>query len=305
MNARQLSLSAVAAALLAAGSGTALAQSNVDVPGPEAVPIAPSTAASSPGPIMPAPVIEGVPVAPAAGTAPHTYPMPVYTLPAYPGGPVYPVQAYPSAPVYSGTSAYPYPAPAYPGGPIPAGVPPYASPYGTTSYAAGGINPADYDRARADWISECADRYRHDKRDGKGGLIGGLLGALIGGFAGNRIDDKGDRWAGTLIGAGVGGVAGAVVGTLANRTSSSRKSKLDNEALDWCEDYLTRHSSPAYAQPYGYGSYGPVMMVPVMVPKARKHTEQVIEEVVEPAPVIRRTIPHRAPDKRVKLTPIK
>ncbi len=283
MNARQLSLSAIASALLAAGSGTAFAQSSPEAQAPVETPAAPAIPAE-PG-VTPAPAM------------PQAYPAPVYPAPAYPGGPVYPAP-------YAG-STYPvpvYPAPAapYPGGPVAGGVAPHG--HGAVPYPPGGADPAAYDRARADWISECADRYRRDRRDGKGGLIGGLLGALIGGVAGNRIDDKGDRWAGTLIGAGVGGIAGAVIGTVANRSS---RSKIENEALDWCEDYLASRSS---ASGYGYGQphgYGPVMMVPVMVPKGRKCPEEVVEEIVEPAPVIRRTIPRPAPDKRVKLAPTK
>lgn len=37
--------------------------------------------------------------------------------------------------------------------------------------------PADYQRARAEWIDTCVARYRGEKkRDGNGGLIGGLIG---------------------------------------------------------------------------------------------------------------------------------
>lgn len=294
MNARQLSLCTAAGALLAAGSGTAFAQS-----GPDAEMSAE------------APVLPSLPEEPAAQAASDTAPPPPAPLPppaysqsyptaAYPA-PVYPAQAYPAA-----GASY-----AYPGAPV-AGAMPYAypQPYPAGPNAAGTPYPPEYQQVRASWISECAERYRHDRRDGKGGLIGGLLGAAIGGFAGNRIDDRGDRWAGTLIGAGVGGVAGAVIGTLAGRSS---RRKVDDDAFAWCEDYLAGHTAtPAYGygQQYGYGygapagAYGPVMMVPVMVSKGRKCQEDVVEEVAEP-PRIRRYIPKPAPDKRIKLAPSK
>lgn len=227
--------------------------------------------------------------APPAGVAeavepevlPPPAPVPVYPAPVNPS-PVYPAPVYPGAP-YAG------PAHVLPVGPGIAAQP--------TAW------PPEYQQARADWVSECADRYRRDRRDGSGGLIGGLLGAVLGGVAGNRIDDKGDRVAGTLIGAGVGGVAGAVIGTLAGK---SGRRKLETEAVEWCEDYLARHTSTSAS---GYGAYGygqPVMMVQVMVPKRGPCPEQVIEEVVEEPRPIRRYIPPRpAPDKRIRLAPSK
>lgn len=189
--------------------------------------------------------------------------------------------------------------------------------------------PADYQRARAEWIDTCVARYRGEKkRDGNGGLIGGLIGAVVGGFAGNRIDDKGSRLAGTLIGAGVGGVAGAALGSLASRSSRPD----EDEAYAWCEDYLARSSqqqpSYGYPQPYGYGypgaypmqaypalaggccqpayypqAYGPVMMVPVMMPGRNCKKKQVVTEEVVEEKIITRHIP--APDKRVKIVPVK
>lgn len=280
MNVRQLSLCAVAGALLGAGPGTAFAQS-----GPEA-----ETSADAPA-LPEGPSAPDAAPPPPAPIAPQAYPMPVYPAPAYPA------QAYPAP-----GASY-----AYPGAP-PVGAMAYPRPYAAAPGAAPAAYPPEYQQARADWISECAERYRHKKRDGKGGLIGGLLGAAIGGFAGNRIDDHGDRWAGTLIGAGIGGVAGAALGTLAGKSS---RRKLDEEAFAWCEDYLASHTTApvyGYGQPYGYGAYGggygPVMMVPVMVPKGRKCQEEVVEEVAEP-PRIRRYIPKPAPDKRIKLAPAK
>lgn len=229
----------------------------------------------------------------------------VKTLPDAPDTPVIanPAPAYP-APVY--------PAPAYPVAAYPA---PQMAPNATYTGSAPASLPPEYQQARADWVAECVDRYRDDRRDGNGGLIGGLIGSVLGGFAGNRIDDHGDRWAGTLIGAGIGGVAGAVLGTVAGKS----RRRNDDKAIAWCEDYLARHSSaPAYGgpqygaygygQPYGYGqqSYGPVMMVPMMVPKKRNCDcrETMVEEVIEPRP-ISRYIPPRAPDKRIKLVPAK
>lgn len=217
---------------------------------------------------------------------------------AQPPAPVYPAPVYP-APVYPGAtySTPNYPVPAYP-----APAAPYAMPAPGQIPAQPAAYPPEYQQARADWVSECADRYRRDRRDGSGGLIGGLLGAVIGGVAGNRIDDDGDRLAGTLIGAGVGGVAGAVIGTLAGK---SGRRKLDAEAASWCEDYLARRSAaPTYGHGYGYGQ--PVMMVPVMVPKRGNCPEEVIEEVAEEPRPISRYIPLRpAPDKRIRLAPAK
>lgn len=228
-----------------------------------------------------APVAEG----PVAAEAPDPAPVPSASIPAYP------------APVYPGAT---YATPTYPVAGYPAPVAPYAMP--AQGQAPVPVQPAawppEYLQARADWVSECADRYRRDRRDGSGGLIGGLLGAVIGGVAGNRIDDDGDRLAGTLIGAGVGGVAGAVIGTLAGK---SGRRKLDTEAVDWCEDYLARHSA---APASGYGQ--PVMMVQIMVPKRGPCPEEVIEEVVEePRPIHRYIPPRPAPDKRIRLAPSK
>lgn len=201
--------------------------------------------------------------------------------------------ALPTAPVYP---APVYPAPVQPMPAMPHAMPGPGVPTQPTAY------PPEYQAARASWVSECAERYRRDRRDGSGGLIGGLLGAVIGGVAGNRIDDDGDRLAGTLIGAGIGGVAGAVIGTVAGK---SGRRKLDAEAIDWCEDYLARQTAaPAYGYGYGYGQ--PVMMVPVMVPKRGNCPEETIEEVQEAPRPISRYIPARpVPDKRIRLAPAK
>ncbi|MCB2050514.1 MAG: glycine zipper 2TM domain-containing protein [Novosphingobium sp.] len=232
-----------------------------------------------------------------AATAVPTVAAPVYPAPTY-AAPVYPSGA-PPVPVYPG--AYPG---AYPAAPMH-----YATPYnaGAPMLAPADITArqAEYDRARADWISECASRYRRDHRGGNGGLIGGLVGALIGGFAGNRIDDDGDRLAGTLIGAGVGGVAGAAMGALAS--AGSRK-KSDTKAVAWCEDYLASHTqmAPAYGYYGGHGYNQAMMMVPVMVPKKKNcQCREVIEEVVDEPRPIRRSIPKPRPDKRIKLAPDK
>lgn len=280
MHIRKLSLRLGGSALLlafAAAGTNAHAQNAGDVAEAEALPPVPAAPEAAPSAALPAPV----------------YPAPTYAAPVYPQGSA-------PVPVYPGS---------YPVSPMPYGAP-YAGAY-TVPHAGNApmASPADiaarqanYDRARADWISECASRYREDHR-GNGGLIGGLLGALVGGFAGNRIDDKGDRWAGTLIGAGVGGVAGAAIGALAN--AGSRK-KSDAKAVGWCEDYLANHTPAAPGYGYGYGYGQGMMMVPVMVPKKRNcQCQEVIEEIVEEPRPIRRYIPKPQPDKRIRLSPDK
>ena len=276
MHFRKLSLRFSASVLLmacATAGANAYAQDAGDVAEADALPPVPAAPEAVPTATMPAPV----------------YPAPTYAAPVYPGA--YPASTMPYGAPYAGAYTVPHSANAS-----------MASPADIAA------RQADYDRARADWIGECASRYREDHR-GNGGLIGGLLGALVGGFAGNRIDDKGDRWAGTLIGAGVGGVAGAAIGALAN--AGSRK-KSDAKAVTWCEDYLASHTPAAPA--YGYGGYGGygysygqgVMMVPVMVPKKRNcQCQDVIEEIVEEPRPIRRYIPKPQPDKRIKLSPDK
>ncbi len=216
-----------------------------------------------------------------------------------------------------------------PGAPLPVGqmpvgqmpapaLPPMPGDMAATPAGPAGAYPPEYQRARAEWVNECSRRYRSDhRRGGEGGIIGGLLGAVAGGIAGNRIDNHGSRLAGTLIGAGVGGVAGAVIGSVIDRGG---KSKAENEALDWCEDYLARNSAPqGYGQPYAYPPmayqgmnyamaypYGPPMMMqPVMIPVQRCHEHEVVERVVE-KPVYRTVTKRRIiREKRVKMQPTK
>lgn len=213
------------------------------------------------------------------------------------------------------------PATALPAGQLPAPVlPPLPgdSTAGAPQSPAAASYPSAYQQARVNWIEECSSRYLSNRRKGSGGIIGGLLGALVGGVAGNRIDNNGSRLAGTLIGAGAGGVVGAVVGSVIDR---SNRSKAENEALDWCEDYLARNTAPAptygqgypyppmayqganYAMAYAYGP--PVMMQPVMIPVQRCHEHVVVERTVE-RPVYRKvTVRKIVPDKRVRMQPAK
>lgn len=183
----------------------------------------------------------------------------------------------------------------------------------------GAANPAyapEYQRARTEWVDECSRRYLSDRRRGNGGILGGLLGAVVGGVAGNRIDNDGSRLAGTLIGAGAGGVVGAVVGSAIDRNN---RSKTENEALDWCEDYLARNTSAAPAPGYGTGypyppmgyapgsyamayPYGPpVMMQPVMIPVQRCHEHVVVERPAYRTVTVRKVVQ----DKRIKVQPAK
>lgn len=169
---------------------------------------------------------------------------------------------------------------------------------------------AEWEQARADWLSECRRRY-----GGKGGVTGGVLGGVVGGIAGSAIAGRGNR----TIGAVVGGVAGAAAGAAIGKSGDRRR------ARDYCESYLDQHFANygqaygGYGYPQGQATYGyamqpvmmmvPVAMAPVTVPAAPRQgcTEtQVIEEWVPVARPARRYIPRRAvPDKRVRIIPDK
>lgn len=212
--------------------------------------------------------------------------------------------------LFSGSAAYaqenlPPPPPAPPADMPDAEMPPPAAPQA--------YYPPEYQQAREEWLAEC--RRRHSDN----GLGGALIGGAIGGFAGNRIAGKGNRTVGTIAGAAAGAMAGAAID----------KAEDSAQARDACEDYLAHYSQPmpayghgypaypgpiypAYGHPHGHGccqpaaygyAYGPVMMVPVMLPARKCHKKAMTEEVVEERPA-RRYIPaKRVPDKRVKITP--
>jgi len=244
-----------------------------------------NAAAPSNPPLVAEPVIDAA--APGV-TAPSSHPVPAIQDAIHPPV-VYPAPVYPLPAQHGG-------APAVAAAPLPAGPESY---------------PPAYRQARADWIGECAYRYQREYRNGHGGLVGGILGAVVGGIAGNRLDHRGDRWAGTLIGAGVGGVAGAVAGSLIEK---SGRTKREEEAMAWCEDYLARNTSwSGYAQGAGYGyppahGYGApamasAMWVPVTVPVRRCHPQHATAEVVEPPVHHTRPARRMIPDKRIKLSP--
>lgn len=163
------------------------------------------------------------------------------------------------------------------------------------------------------WLAECHANHAPRERR-QGGLLGGFLGAVLGGVAGNRIAD-GARLGGTLLGAGVGGLAGAAVGTAIDRADERRDARREDAALAYCEDYLGRYESGAYAQPgYGYGMMAvPVMMVPVAMQQARPHVhgpecEEIEEwdEVVAPVGYTRPRARAQAPAPRPgKLVPVR
>ena len=161
-----------------------------------------------------------------------------------------------------------------------------------------GYDTAAYERARADWLSEC--RRRH----GSGRTVGGAVaGGLLGGLLGNRVAGHGNRTEGTVIGAAVGAAAGGVIGNAAD----------SREARDYCQSYLDQYAS------YGHGGYGyamqPMMvMVPVaMMPtaasaKPRECVEETVTEEYDDVPASRmipppprRVPPKRVPDKRVRI----
>lgn len=168
--------------------------------------------------------------------------------------------------------------------------------------------PASYDqvayqRARADWLSECRSNRRHGKTIG-GAVIGGLLGGVVG----NRVAGDGDRVVGTVIGAAAGAAAGGAIGAGADRRA----------ALDYCEAYLDRYTTqPSYGQGgYGQPVYGyapttvlmPVAMMPAAAPRRECKETIVTEEWVPTGPAPHyRTIParYRVPDKRVRIVPDK
>lgn len=161
-----------------------------------------------------------------------------------------------------------------------------------------------YERARADWLSECRSHRRSGKTGG-----GAVIGGLIGGVIGNRVAGSGDRAVGTVIGAAAGAAAGGAIGSEANRSA----------AHDFCEAYLDRYTGQTssgqggYAQPV-YGYVPTTVMMPVaMVPVAAVHQRECKETIVteEWVPVSRpphsRLIPARpsVPDKRVRTAPDK
>jgi len=79
-----------------------------------------------------------------------------------------------------------------------------------------------YDRARADWLTECRRRMSYDN-----GLGGAAIGGIAGGLLGNRIAGRGNRTVGTIAGAAVGAVAGMAID----------KGEDKNRARDYCESY--------------------------------------------------------------------
>jgi Glycine zipper 2TM domain len=113
-----------------------------------------------------------------------------------------------------------------------------------------GYDIAAYERARADWLSEC--RRRH----GSGNTVGGTVaGGLVGGLIGNRVAGRRNRTVGTVIGAVAGAAAGGAVGEAADR----------REARDYCQSYLDRYASYNHgAQGYPAQGYTHVW-VPMMV----------------------------------------
>ncbi|MGC1271683.1 MAG: hypothetical protein WA842_13920, partial [Croceibacterium sp.] len=111
--------------------------------------------------------------------------------------------------------------------------------------------------------------------------------------------------------------AGAAIGTAIDRADERRDARREDAALAYCEDYLSRYESGAYAQPaygYGYGTMAvPVMMVPVAMQQARPHVhgpecEEIEEwdEVVAPVRYIRPRARAQAPAPRAgKLVPVR
>lgn len=186
---------------------------------------------------------------------------------------------------------------------------------------------AAWEERRADWLSECRQRF-----GGNGRTAGGVIGGVIGGVAGSAIAGRGNR----TIGAVAGGVAGAVAGSAIGGASDRHR------ARDYCESYLERYlasygrsyPTPGYAAgpSYGYAnSYPqpqiayqpvayqyaiqpmmvmvPVMMAPAAAPAARQQdcqeTEVVEEWVTVSRPARRYIQRHVVPDKRVRLVPDK
>ena len=203
--------------------------------------------------------------------------------------------------------------------PLPAGAPPHPVPTAPMAHPgayhapaqAPAYDPVAWDRAKADWLTECRRRMGGSKSKTAGAVVGGLFGGLLG----NRIAGRGNRTVGTIAGAAVGAVAGGAIGASADR----------NRARDYCEAYL-EDSLAGYYGPgqggYGYGyqqaGYGPVqygyamqpmvIMVPVMhhpaPAKARECVETTVIEEWVPVKTAKRRIAPR-PDKRVKIVPDK
>lgn len=191
-------------------------------------------------------------------------------------------------------------------------LPPIPVSYGAMPMGQPGMERTAWEEARADWLTECRQRF-----GGRGKVTGGVVGGLVGGLAGSAIAGRGNR----TLGAVVGGVTGAVAGAALGDSSDRRR------ARDYCESYLDRYLASAsqgygnYAPGYGYQQAQPVygyamqpvmMMVPVMmttvaVPVAQQQVyTEVIEEWVSVTRPARRYIPRRAvPDKRVRVYPDK
>lgn len=185
------------------------------------------------------------------------------------------------APVYFPQGAYPHGAMEYP-----------------VSYP-GGIQSDQI--GRDDWLEQCRARYDAGDRRGKkrGRTIGAVAGAAAGGLIGNRVAGRGDRLIGTAIGAGVGGLAGSTAGSAIGESSDRR------EALDECEAYLIQHEAQWRQMSYGYG---PVMLVPIMVPVQQRAVvrEYVTEEWVDQQIMVKvpgKTIIRTAP--AVKTVPVR
>lgn len=143
----------------------------------------------------------------------------------------------------------------------------------------GGYDPAAYEQARADWLSEC--RRNH----GNGNMVGGaVVGGLAGGIIGNRVAGRGNRVVGTVVGGTLGAAAGGAIGNAADRRS----------ARDYCEAYLDRYTTWQTVPGGGTGAvtYGYAPMT-VMVPVAYVQTQGkrectttvTTEEYVTEAPV--------------------
>jgi uncharacterized protein YcfJ len=153
-----------------------------------------------------------------------------------------------------------------------------------------GYDTAAYERARADWLSEC--RRRH----GSGKTVGGAVaGGLVGGLLGNRAAGRGNRTEGTVIGAVVGAAAGGAIGNAAD----SREAR---ERADYCQSYLDQYASYGHGYPgHGY-AYAlqpmmvmvPVAMMPVAAPaKPRECVEETVTEEYDEVPAARIIPPPR------------
>ncbi len=198
-------------------------------------------------------------------------------------------------------------------------LPQIPSAYSPASVQQLGAEQAAWERARADWLAECRQRF-----GGRGTVTGGVVGGLVGGIAGSAIAGRGHRTIGAVVGGAAGALAGAAIGASSDRQRSR----------DYCENYLDRYlastgqdqggyafgANQVYAYPeaqmtYGYAMQPMMVLVPVALMTvavspvaARAAPRQVYSEVIEEwVPVTRaarRHIPRRAaPVKRVRVYP--